>query len=164
MELDEEDGENNQALDLLKDMLQEAVKLNGVTITSAISACTTLKSLDKGLEIPSIAVKMGLINDVLVGNSLTDMHSKCGVLEAAWKVFDCHTALDLFDQMKKFGVRPKGATIEFIEEMPIEPDSFTGAALLTACRIHGNIGLAVRAGENMLDLEQSMREHFYAEV
>ena len=76
------------------------------------------------------------------------------------------TALDLFDRMKKFGVRPKGgsftniffayslagmveegrkyfsniteeyqiisdlehysATIEFIEEMPIEPDSFTG--------------------------------------
>ena len=130
--------------------------------------------------------------------------------------YDLHvhadTALDLFDQMKKFGVRPKGgsftniffayslagmveegrkyfsnmteeyqimsglehysATIEFIEDMPIEPDSFTGAALLTACRIHGNIGLAVRAGENMLDLEQSTREHvnlfflfkFYSQV
>ena len=75
-------------MDLFKDMLQEAVRSNVVTISSAISACTTLKSLDKGLEIPSVAVKMGLINDVLVGTFLTDMYSKCGELEAAWKVFD----------------------------------------------------------------------------
>ncbi|KAK4599893.1 hypothetical protein RGQ29_009797 [Quercus rubra] len=395
-----QNNKNNRALDLFKDMLQQGVKPNGVTITNAISACSTLKSLDKGLEIHSVAVKMGLINDLLVGNSLTDMYSKCGELEAAWKVFDmvlekdvytwnsmiggycqagyygkahqllmkmqesgvspnvvtwnmmisgymqngdedqamdlfqkmendgktkrdtaswnaliagylqtgqkdkalgifrqmqssyvipnsvtilsvlpacanliagkkvkeihgcvfrrsletelpianslidtyaksgniiysrtifdglaskdiitwnsliggyvlhghADTALDLFDQMKKFGVRPNRGTfaniivayslagmvdkgekafssiteeyqiipglehysamvylygragrlvdaIDFIEEMPIEPDSFTWAALLTACRIHGNIGLAIRAGENLLDLE-----------
>ncbi|KAK7834335.1 pentatricopeptide repeat-containing protein [Quercus suber] len=89
-------------------MLQEAVKLNGVTITSAISACTTLKSLDRGLEIPSVAIKMGLINDVLVGNSLTDMHSKCGVLEAAWKVFDY--AHQLLMKMQNSGVSPNVVT------------------------------------------------------
>ena len=83
-----QNNKNNRALDLFKDMLQQGVKPNGVTITNAISACSTLKSLDKGLEIHSVAVKMGLINDLLVGNSLTDMYSKCGELEAAWKVFD----------------------------------------------------------------------------
>ncbi|XP_065621191.1 pentatricopeptide repeat-containing protein At1g19720 [Quercus suber] len=91
-----QNNKNNRALDLFKDMLQEGVKPNGVTITNAISACSTLKSLDKGLEIHSVAVKMGLINDLLVGNSLTDMYSKCGELEAAWKVFDMVLEKDVY--------------------------------------------------------------------
>lgn len=85
-----------QALDLFKDMLQEGVTPNGVTITSAISACASLKSLDKGMEIHSVAVTMGLVNDVLVGNSLVDMYSKCGELEAAWKVFDMIMEKDVY--------------------------------------------------------------------
>ncbi|KAI4323099.1 hypothetical protein L6164_022732 [Bauhinia variegata] len=43
--------------------------------------------------------------------------------------------------------------LEFIKEMPIEPNSSVWATLLTACRIHKNFGLAILAGEHLLDLE-----------
>ncbi|KAG2692654.1 hypothetical protein I3760_08G062700 [Carya illinoinensis] len=127
-----QNNRRSQALDLLKDMLWEGVEPNGVTLTSAISACASLKSLDKGMEIHSIAVKMGFICDVLVGNSLVDMYSKCGDLEAAQQVFDmilekdaytwnsmiggyCHTgycgkAHLLFMKMKESGVPPNVIT------------------------------------------------------
>lgn len=91
-----QNNRRSQALDLFKDMLSEGVEPNGVTITSAISACASLKSLEKGMEIHSIAVKMGFINDVLVGNSLVDMYSKCGKLEAARQVFDMILEKDVY--------------------------------------------------------------------
>lgn len=91
-----QNNRRSQALDLFKDMLREGVEPNGVTITSAISACASLKSLEKGMEIHSVAVKMGFINDVLVGNSLVDMYSKCGKLEAARRVFDMILEKDVY--------------------------------------------------------------------
>lgn len=57
-----------------------------VTITSAISACTDSKLLEIGLQIHSVAVRMGLIDDVLVRNSLIAMYSKCGALEDVERV------------------------------------------------------------------------------
>lgn len=91
-----QNNRRSQALDLLKDMLREGVEPNGVTIASAVSASASLKSLEKGMEIHSVAVKMGVINDVLVGNSLVDMYSKCGKLEAAWQVFDMILEKDVY--------------------------------------------------------------------
>lgn len=46
-----------------------------------------------------------------------------------------------------------GEAMEFIEDMPIEPNSSVWTSLLTASRIHKDIALAVVAGEWFLDLE-----------
>ncbi|KAH7567213.1 hypothetical protein ACOSQ2_011301 [Xanthoceras sorbifolium] len=127
-----QNGRTSQALDLLRDMFIVGVKPNGVTITSAISACTDLEALEKGMEIHSVAVKMGLTDDVLVGNSLIDMYSKCGELEAAKRVFDiikerdcyswnsmiggycqagyCGKAYELFREMQESDVPPNVIT------------------------------------------------------
>ncbi|EXB97347.1 hypothetical protein L484_024210 [Morus notabilis] len=91
-----QNNRRNQALDLFKEMLLAGVKPNAVTITSAVSACASLKSLGKGLEIHAFSIKIGLIEDVLVGNSLIDMYSKCGELEAAQEVFDMIIEKDVF--------------------------------------------------------------------
>ncbi|KAF8401167.1 hypothetical protein HHK36_014471 [Tetracentron sinense] len=121
----------NQALELFREML-EGVEPNGVTITSLISACASLKALKKGKELHSAGVKIGSTGDVLVGNSLIDMYSKCGKLEAAQRVFDkilhkdvftwksmiggyaqagyCGKAYDLFMKMQESGVRPNVVT------------------------------------------------------
>lgn len=91
-----QNNRRNLALDFFKEMLWEGVKPNGITIASAISACASLKALNRGLEIHYLAVKMGFGNDVLVGNSLIDMYSKCGELEAAQRVFDTILEKDLY--------------------------------------------------------------------
>lgn len=91
-----QNGRTSQALDLFKEMPFVGVMPNGVTITSAISACTDLKALAMGMEIHSLAVKMGFTDDVLVGNSLINMYSKCEELEAAERVFDMIKDKDVY--------------------------------------------------------------------
>lgn len=91
-----QNNRNGQALDLYKEMILAGVEPNGVTITSALSACASLKVLNTGLGIHSLAVRMGFVNDVLVGNSLIDMYSKCGQLGAAQLVFDLISEKDLY--------------------------------------------------------------------
>ncbi|KAJ6405834.1 hypothetical protein OIU84_013742 [Salix udensis] len=91
-----QNNRNGQALDLYKEMILAGVEPNGVTITSALSAVASLKVLNMGLEIHSLAIKMGSVNDVLVGNSLIDMYSKCGQLGAAQLVFDLMSEKDLY--------------------------------------------------------------------
>ncbi|KAG6598470.1 Pentatricopeptide repeat-containing protein, partial [Cucurbita argyrosperma subsp. sororia] len=86
----------NLALDFFKEMILAGVEPNAVTITSVTSVCASLKSLQKGLEIHCLAIKMGIAHQVLVGNSLIDMYSKCGKLEAAHHVFDTILEKDIY--------------------------------------------------------------------
>uniref|UniRef100_A0A7N0U3E0 DYW domain-containing protein n=1 Tax=Kalanchoe fedtschenkoi TaxID=63787 RepID=A0A7N0U3E0_KALFE len=121
-----------QALELFKDMLWSGIEPSGVTISSALSACAKLKVLNKGKELHLYAVKMGVMRDVLVANSLIDMYSKCGDLEAARRIFDmvlkkdvytwnsmiggyiqagyCGKAYDLFNKMQESDVKPNAVT------------------------------------------------------
>ncbi|KHG27004.1 Pentatricopeptide repeat-containing -like protein [Gossypium arboreum] len=127
-----QNGRRWQALFLFKEMLLAGIKPNGVTITSAVSACASLKVLKLGLEIHSIALRMGITDNVLVGNSLIDMYAKCGELEAARQVFDmieekdvytwnsmiagycqagyCGKAYELFIKMQESDVKPNVIT------------------------------------------------------
>uniref|UniRef100_A0A1J3EET1 Pentatricopeptide repeat-containing protein n=1 Tax=Noccaea caerulescens TaxID=107243 RepID=A0A1J3EET1_NOCCA len=121
-------GKRYQALDTFRKMFLAGVAPNGVTIMSAVSACSCLKILNLGSEVHSIAVKMGFMDDLLVGNALVDMYSKCGKLEDARKVFDsmknkdvytwnsmitgycqaeyCGKAYELFTEMQEENVKP----------------------------------------------------------
>nr|XP_004490605.1 pentatricopeptide repeat-containing protein At1g19720 [Cicer arietinum] len=89
-------GRISHALDLLREMFLAGVEPNSITIASAASACASLKSLSMGLEIHSIAVKMNLVGNLLIGNSLIDMYSKCGDLKAAQCIFDMMLVRDVY--------------------------------------------------------------------
>uniref|UniRef100_A0A5B7BEV6 DYW domain-containing protein n=1 Tax=Davidia involucrata TaxID=16924 RepID=A0A5B7BEV6_DAVIN len=123
-----QNNRRNQALELFQEMFLAGVEPNGITLVSAISACASLKAPRKGKELHSVAVRLGFAEDLLVGNSLIDMYSKCGELEAARLVFDmilekdvytwnsmiggycqagyCGKAHDLFMKMQESGVPP----------------------------------------------------------
>ncbi|KAF2310008.1 hypothetical protein GH714_006160 [Hevea brasiliensis] len=98
-----QNNRKNKALDLLNKMIFAGVEPNGVTISSAVSACASLQVLNQGLEIHALAVKMGFADDVLVGNSLIEMYSKCGEWEAAWKVFDAISEQDIYSWNSMIG-------------------------------------------------------------
>ncbi|GAB2291810.1 hypothetical protein Dimus_026061 [Dionaea muscipula] len=125
-----------EALELFMEMLFWGVQPTRVTIASVVSACASLKSLKNGQELHSLASKMELAENVLVGNSLIDMYSKCGELEAAYRVFDaifekdawtwnsmisgyCQggylgKAYDLFMKMQESGLQPSAVTWNLI--------------------------------------------------
>lgn len=123
---------NSQALELFQEMILNGVTPSEVTLTSTISARASLKDLRKGIELHSLVVKLGFDGEVIIGNALVDLYSKCGKLEAARLVFDmipekdvcswnsliggycqagcCGKAYDLFMKMHEFDVSPNVIT------------------------------------------------------
>lgn len=121
-----------QALEFFREMLLLGVKPSGVTITSAVSVCASLKALKIGKELHSLAIRLGNSGELLVGNSLIDMYSKCEELESAQRVFGmsiekdvytwnsmiggyilggyCGKANDLFMKMRESNVQPNSIT------------------------------------------------------
>ncbi|XP_068669284.1 pentatricopeptide repeat-containing protein At5g48910-like [Aristolochia californica] len=126
---------NNRFLDALsvfKAMLKEDVKANDSTLVSAMSAVSGLGLLENGIWIRSYMDKNGFGYDGVLGTSLIDMYSKCGSIESALSVFHsisrkklghwstiivglglhgmAKEALELFEEMKRVGLRPHGIT------------------------------------------------------
>ncbi|KAK9107713.1 hypothetical protein Syun_023724 [Stephania yunnanensis] len=75
------------AFEVLRSMIGENVRPNGVTMASVLSACSCLRSLRKGKQFHCYAVRNLDLLDVVVFNALIDMYSKCGCLINARKVF-----------------------------------------------------------------------------
>ncbi|PHT98865.1 Pentatricopeptide repeat-containing protein [Capsicum chinense] len=94
---------NGQALQLFREMILIGVTPSEVTLTSIISACASRKDLRKGRELHSLAVKFGFDREVIVGNALVDLYSKCGKLEAARLVFDTIPDKDVYSWNSMIG-------------------------------------------------------------
>ncbi|GLT36018.1 hypothetical protein SLA2020_104230 [Shorea laevis] len=116
------------ALTLFQEMMVANVVPDEITVTSVLSACAHLGSLDVGVAVHDYIRKHDIRADVYVGNSLIDMYCKCGVVEKALEVFDemkekdsvswtsvisglavngfADSALEHFSQMLREGVRP----------------------------------------------------------
>ncbi|XP_071693808.1 pentatricopeptide repeat-containing protein At1g18485-like [Rutidosis leptorrhynchoides] len=63
-------------------------KPDNFTLPCVIKACAGISNISCGMVIQGMAVKIGLILDVFVGNALVSMYSKFGLVEDAVKVFD----------------------------------------------------------------------------
>ncbi|KAJ0578041.1 putative tetratricopeptide-like helical domain superfamily [Helianthus annuus] len=70
------------------DFLQTDHTPDNFTLPCVIKACVGISNFKCGLVVQGMAVKMGLISDVYVGNSLVAMYGKFGIVEDAVKVFD----------------------------------------------------------------------------
>ncbi|GAB4834118.1 hypothetical protein Ancab_032380 [Ancistrocladus abbreviatus] len=64
------------------------LKPDNFTLPCAIKASAALSEIGLGETIHGFAVKMDLVSDVYVGNSLVTMYGKCGFVEEAVKVFE----------------------------------------------------------------------------
>ncbi|CAN1230427.1 Pentatricopeptide repeat-containing protein At5g46460, mitochondrial [Linum grandiflorum] len=153
----DQDGKSDEALVLFRKMCRhedallvffrmigEMVFPNQSTFTSVLNSCRGLDALDKGKEIHTVAVKLGLETDVSVGNSLLVMYTECGNVNDSVDVFrrivgkntvswnsiivgsaqhgNGIQALAFFNQMLRAG---------------FEPDGFTFTGLLSACSHSG---------------------------
>ncbi|KAK4354411.1 hypothetical protein RND71_026605 [Anisodus tanguticus] len=124
----------HQAVEMFGELLHESdVRLNDVSIASALTACARTGLLDVGKKIHGLILLYGFVMDVFLGSSLVDMYTKCGCLEDAKKVFDrlfdkntvcwtsmiagylksdmCKEAIELFREMLVVGVKAEPATI-----------------------------------------------------
>ncbi|KAK7247492.1 hypothetical protein RIF29_42375 [Crotalaria pallida] len=124
--------ENEEALNLYKDLQMSRLTPNEFTFAAVITAASNIASLRQGQQFHSQVIKMGLDDDPFVTNALVDMYAKCGSIEEAQKVF-CSTnqrdvpcwnsmistyaqhgeakkALEVFENMIKEGLKPNYVT------------------------------------------------------
>uniref|UniRef100_A0A0E0MND7 Uncharacterized protein n=1 Tax=Oryza punctata TaxID=4537 RepID=A0A0E0MND7_ORYPU len=125
-------GLHEEALKVFMRMDQSGVKHNVFTFVSALSASANLAEIKQGKQIHARVIKTGHTFETEVGNALISLYGKCGSFEDAkmefsemsernevsWNtiITSCSQhgrgleALDLFDQMKKEGIKPNDVT------------------------------------------------------
>ncbi|XP_057969887.1 pentatricopeptide repeat-containing protein At2g04860-like [Malania oleifera] len=81
-------GETKNAIALLKQMQQEAVKLDLVTLISILPSYDGDENLVQGMAIHGYAVKTGFDSDITLANALISMYINCDDLVAGKLVFE----------------------------------------------------------------------------
>ncbi|XP_031272988.1 pentatricopeptide repeat-containing protein At4g18520, chloroplastic-like [Pistacia vera] len=89
-------GHESEALDFLKDMLEEGVEPNPFTYSSVLKACAMLEDITHGKLIHSSVKKTTAFSNVFVGSALINMYAKCGYVLEASQVFDSMPERNLF--------------------------------------------------------------------
>lgn len=120
-------GRAEEALFLYDEMVSTGMKPNEVTFVGLIYACSHVGLVDKGLELFN-----SMIKDYGISPSL--QHYTC-----------------LLDLLSRSG--HLGEAKNVIKTMPFKPDEATWAALLSACKRHGNTQMGIRIADHLLGLK-----------
>ncbi|CAK9256023.1 unnamed protein product, partial [Sphagnum jensenii] len=173
-------GQGQEALELFQEMQQEGVQPNSVTFGGVLNACASMVALEEDRCAHEQTIQSGFESDVFVGNSLVDMYAKCGSMEDAWSVFNKMPSRNVVTWTAILGgcaIHGHEYTISAKSEhytcmvdllghaghlqeaenmamaMPCEPHVSAWRALLSACRIHGNVEMAECIAKQILELE-----------
>ncbi|KAL6180449.1 hypothetical protein ACLB2K_047112 [Fragaria x ananassa] len=155
-----QNGLIKEAFVVFRQMLEQKLIPNAVTLASIFPACNLVGNIDMGKQLHGFSFRHYLDQHVFVGTALIDMYSKCGALIYAENVFsETHEknsvtyttmilgyghhgmgqkALFLFHSMKRYG---------------IVPDAVTFVAVLSACSYAGLV-------DDGLSLYDSMRMEY----
>lgn len=91
-----EDGLFDDAIGVYLKMLVDGVPVEDFRYFSClIKAFGELCDIDKGRQIHGHVLKLGVLDDISVGNSLMNMYWKCGAVEDAVQLFDKMPEVDL---------------------------------------------------------------------
>ncbi|PIA42861.1 hypothetical protein AQUCO_02000365v1 [Aquilegia coerulea] len=136
--------ENNcfdEAWGVLRSMSQDKYTMpNSVTMAIALPLSTRSSKLLYGKELHCYSLKCGMDEEILVGNSLLDMYSKCGKL---------HVAENHFKMMSKKNRGAIGAFQCMVKDKDMKPDHVTFVALISACSHAGLVEEGLKYYEAM---------------
>ena len=129
-------GNYLEALNLFLSMLENGVHFDSVTMLVVIQACAEFESLQLGMQIHQMAIKLNYVGDLFIVNALLNMYSENGILASSCALFDtipecdvalwnsmisayidfgCYEeALSLFISMKNKGVKEDERTISIM--------------------------------------------------
>lgn len=119
-------GRAEEALLLYDEMVSTGLKPNEVTFLGLIYACSHVGLVNKGRSLfKSMVEEYGLSPSLQHYTCLLDLFSRSGHLDDAEKL---------------------------INTMPFKPDEAAWAALLSACKRHGNTQMGIRVADHLLRL------------
>jgi pentatricopeptide repeat protein len=120
-------GHGEKAVMLFKEMLDEGVKPDHITFVTLLSACSHSGLVDEGQWcFEMMQTDYGITPSLKHYGCMVDMYGRAGQLETALK---------------------------FIKSMSLQPDASIWGALLSACRVHGNVDLGKIASEHLFEVE-----------
>ncbi|KAM1270451.1 hypothetical protein ACFX13_032356 [Malus domestica] len=120
-------GRAEEALTLYDQMIAAGIRPNQVTFVGLIYACSHVGLVSKGR-----ALFRSMIEDYGISPSL--QHYTC-----------------FLDLLSRSGHLDEASNV--IDSMPFEPDEPTWAALLSACRHHGDTPMGIRVADHLLSLK-----------
>lgn len=141
-------GFSDRALELFNKMQQDCLKPDCITVASLLSACASVGSLHKGMQLHSYAIKAGMSADIILEGSLLDLYSKCSDVETAHKFFLTtetenivlwNVMLVAYGQLDNLS-----DSFEIFRQMQIEgmiPNQFTYPSILRTCTSLGALYL-----------------------
>ncbi|OIS99212.1 PREDICTED: pentatricopeptide repeat-containing protein At3g16610-like [Nicotiana attenuata] len=119
-------GDLRTAIDMFEAMREDGVEHDSVSYIAVLSACSHGGLVDRGKK---------YFNDMLAHNiEPSQMHYACMV-----------------DLLGRSGLMDEA--INLITGLPFKPDGNIWAALLGACKLHGNVDLGSWAAEHLLELQ-----------
>ncbi|OMP05292.1 hypothetical protein COLO4_08946 [Corchorus olitorius] len=119
-------GYAEDALRIFVEMQQTRVMPDDVTFLGVLTACSHAGKVSEGRQIFDMMVNYGIEPRVDHCACIVDLLGRCGFLKEAQ---------------------------DFIDSLKFEPDARFWAALLGACRIHGDEIMGRRAAEKLIELE-----------
>lgn len=147
-------GNGEECFKLFRRMQFSKVLANFVTIASVLSVCAEISCLRFGREIHGHATKAIIDGNILVGNGLINMYTKCGSLSEAHSVFekiDCKDIISWNSMISGYKMHGRAfdalRTFELMISSGYKPDGVTFVALLSAC---SHVGL-VKKGKDLFD-------------
>ncbi|CAN4093679.1 unnamed protein product [Withania somnifera] len=144
-----------KALDFYGDMRCLGVTLDAHTLSSILKATGQLESLHCGSEMHGVAIKLGLISNVFVVNSLVTMYTKCNDVRAATLLFNRMSEREdtvswnaMISAYAINGMNQEALRL-FMEMMnsSVEPTTYTFVAAIQACEEtkFGKYGMEIHA-------------------
>ncbi|KAJ7974239.1 Pentatricopeptide repeat-containing protein [Quillaja saponaria] len=82
-----QDGFSQESIELFIKMRKMEIPYDHTTFAIVLKACSGLEEYYLGSQIHSLAIRMGIDNDVVTGSALIDMYAKCKKLQNAIHVF-----------------------------------------------------------------------------
>ncbi|KAI5061589.1 hypothetical protein GOP47_0024094 [Adiantum capillus-veneris] len=158
---------SEEALWYFECMQEAGIPTNFVTFNCCLTACRTIKALDKGQAIHSEIERQGLLEtNLVIANTLVDMYAKCGQLNEAHYVLiklplrNVITWKALIAGYVEYGHYKKALDCwEQIQREGVPPDAATYVAVLKACGMLGDIHKG-EALHKMMESSGLLEGHF----
>ncbi|KAG6469186.1 hypothetical protein ZIOFF_073890 [Zingiber officinale] len=133
-------GHTDEAFQLFRDMMEEKVIPDNMTISSILMACHGEYSLTKGKELHGYALRNGFLVDPPLGSALVSMYLQCKRPALAKQVFDGVSPKDqIMWSSLVSGFASNGYSEEALMELPclvsagFEVDQYACSSLLRVC-------------------------------
>ncbi|KAF6146489.1 hypothetical protein GIB67_037789 [Kingdonia uniflora] len=147
----------SESVTLFREMMKAKMKPDEITVTSVLSACAHLGSLDIGKAVHDYICGYNIHPDICVGNALIYMYFKCGSTKKALEVFKEMVEKDTVSWTSVItGLAINGYSIEAIDYFSrmlsegVKPRDVTYIGVLQACAYAGLVDKGLEYFESMV--------------